>query len=80
MKPLFAIIGCGRIGRRHAEQLIKVGRLAAVCDIVYENAAELAEKYGANLYLSIEELLENEPRRRDCKRVHTQWPSCGTQH
>lgn len=61
MKPTFAIIGCGRIGRRHAEQIAKVGTLAAVCDIVYENAFELAQQYGANLYLSIEELLENEP-------------------
>ena len=61
MKPSFAIIGCGRIGRRHAEQIIKVGTLTAVCDILYDNASELAELYGANLYLSIEELLENEP-------------------
>ncbi len=61
MKLSFAIIGCGRIAKRHAEQISKVGRLAAVCDIVYENAFELAEQYGANLYLTIEELLENEP-------------------
>lgn len=61
MKPSFAIVGCGRIGRRHAEQIAKTGILAAVCDIVYENAAELAGQYNANLYLSIEELLENEP-------------------
>lgn len=61
MKPTFAIIGCGRIGRRHAEQIIKVGTLVAVCDVIYENAAELSEKYGANLYLTIDELLENEP-------------------
>jgi predicted dehydrogenase len=61
MKPTFAIIGCGRIARRHAEQIAKVGHLLAVCDIVYENALELAETYRANLYLSIEELLENEP-------------------
>ncbi len=57
----FAIVGCGRIGRRHAEQINKVGTLAAVCDTVYENAAELAEKYNANFYLDIEELLANEP-------------------
>ncbi|RYY48299.1 MAG: Gfo/Idh/MocA family oxidoreductase [Chitinophagaceae bacterium] len=61
MKPTFAIIGCGRIGRRHAEQISKVGVLAAVCDVVYENAFELADEYNANLYLTIEELLENEP-------------------
>ncbi len=61
MKPTFAIIGCGRIGRRHAEQITKVGTLLAVCDTVYNNAAELANQYNANLYLTIDELLENEP-------------------
>ena len=61
MKPTFAIIGCGRIGTRHAEQIIKVGTLAAVCDIVYENALELSNNYNCTLYLSIEELLEKEP-------------------
>lgn len=61
MKLSFAIIGCGRIARRHAEQISKVGTLAAVCDIVIENAVELAEIYNANPYLSIEDLLANEP-------------------
>lgn len=60
MKPSFAIIGCGRIARRHAEQIVKVGELAAVCDTVYENARELADKYSCRLYLTIEELLANE--------------------
>jgi predicted dehydrogenase len=46
MKPKFAIIGCGRIAKRHAEQINKVGKLVAVCDIVLQNAAELAENYG----------------------------------
>lgn len=61
MKLSFALVGCGRIARRHAEQIIKVGRLAAVCDILYEPAFEMAQEYNANLYLSIEELLQNEP-------------------
>ncbi len=61
MKLSFAIIGCGRIAKRHAEQINKVGKLAAVCDVLYEPAFELAEEYGANLYLSIEDLLQNEP-------------------
>ena len=61
MKPTFAIIGCGRIAKRHAEQIIKVGTLVAVCDIVLENAAELAREYNAKIYLSIEELLAKEP-------------------
>ncbi|MEP6710942.1 MAG: Gfo/Idh/MocA family oxidoreductase [Ferruginibacter sp.] len=57
MTPGFAIIGCGRIAKRHAEQINKVGKLVAVCDIVLENAAELAREYDARMYLSIEELL-----------------------
>ena len=61
MKLSFAIIGCGRIARRHAEQISKVGILTAVCDIVIENAVELADIYNANPYSSIEDLLANEP-------------------
>ena len=60
MKPTFAIIGCGRIAKRHAEQINKVGKLVAVCDIVLENAAELAKEYDAKMYLSIEDLLMKE--------------------
>lgn len=61
MTSTFAIIGCGRIARRHAEQIIKIGRLVAVCDIIHAHAAELAHEYGAKIYYSIEELLHNEP-------------------
>lgn len=60
MKLKFAIIGCGRIAKRHAEQIIKVGELKAVCDIDLERVTEFSETYNANLYLSIEKLLENE--------------------
>lgn len=56
----FAIIGCGRIARRHAEQIAKNGKLLAVCDIVESYAKELAADYGARYYTSIETLLENE--------------------
>jgi UDP-N-acetyl-2-amino-2-deoxyglucuronate dehydrogenase len=38
-KLSFAIIGCGRIAQRHAEQILKLGNLIAVCDIVPERAA-----------------------------------------
>src|SRR5689334_19861658 len=61
MNPKFAIIGCGRIAKRHAEQIAKVGKLVAVCDIVLQNAADLADDYGSKIYLSIEDLLLNEP-------------------
>jgi UDP-N-acetyl-2-amino-2-deoxyglucuronate dehydrogenase len=61
MSVSFAIIGCGRIAKRHAEQIAKVGKLVAVCDVVVEKANELGNIYHANVYDSIEKLLENEP-------------------
>ncbi len=60
MNPSFAIIGCGRIAKRHAEQIIKHGKLAAVCDIIPEKADEMAMLYQAKAYYSIEELLKQE--------------------
>lgn len=61
MSVSFAIIGCGRIAKRHAEQIAKVGKLVAVCDVVVEQAAELGNIYHANIYDSIEKLLAHEP-------------------
>lgn len=55
----FAIIGCGNIGKRHAEQIQAVGKLAAVCDIIKTKAVEVGKKYSAEVYSSIEELFAN---------------------
>jgi predicted dehydrogenase len=60
MNTSFAIIGCGRIAKRHAEQMIKHGSLVAVCDIKPEKADEMAALFSANAYYSIEELLKAE--------------------
>jgi predicted dehydrogenase len=57
----FAIIGCGRVAPRHAENILKLGELSAVCDIIQEKAKELATNYNAKYYFSIDELLKNEP-------------------
>lgn len=56
MSYRFAIIGCGRIAERHAAQIVHRGSLSAVCDSVPEKARQLAQKYGATPYFSIEEL------------------------
>lgn len=56
----FAIIGCGRIGNRHAKHIQKVGELIAVCDINKNKADGLAEEYGCVSYYSLEKLLSNE--------------------
>ena len=43
----FGIIGCGRIGQRHAEHISKLGKLVSVCDIILTKAQMLADKYEA---------------------------------
>jgi len=60
MQKKFVLIGCGRIGQRHAEQIARLGQLRAVCDIVESRADELAARYNATPYYSIDELLKNE--------------------
>jgi len=57
----FAIIGCGRIAKRHAEHIAKLGELVAVCDIVLERAEELTKKYNAQPFTEIEQLLISHP-------------------
>lgn len=54
------IIGCGRIGNRHAQQALPFVNVKAVCDIVPEKANKLALTYAATAYYNIEELLYNE--------------------
>lgn len=57
----FAIIGCGRIAKRHAELLgtgqIAGARLAAVCDIDPARAQAFAERFGVPGFTSINEML-----------------------
>ena len=57
----FAIIGCGVISKRHAENIIRIGKLKAVCDIIPEKADLLAKVYQAKAYYSIDDLLKQEP-------------------
>jgi predicted dehydrogenase len=57
----FAIVGCGRIAKRHAELLgtgqIKGARLAAVCDLVPERAQAYGERFKVPAFTSIDDLL-----------------------
>jgi len=57
----YGIVGCGRIGQRHAEQIANVGILSAVCDTDKEKARKLAEKYGVPWFASEEEMLADRP-------------------
>lgn len=52
----FAIIGCGRIARRHAENILRVGRLAAVCDVDLSAAESFAKEFGGQAYESVDEM------------------------
>jgi predicted dehydrogenase len=56
----FALIGCGRIGERHARHIFNQGKLAAVCDIDEMKARQLAEKYMVPYYRHHIELLRSE--------------------
>jgi UDP-N-acetyl-2-amino-2-deoxyglucuronate dehydrogenase len=61
MQKNFAIIGCGRIGWRHAEQIIHVANVKAVCDIVPAKANKMAAMYTATSYYNLEDMLAAEP-------------------
>ncbi len=56
----FALIGCGQIGYRHAEQIKRCGSLVAVCDPVSEKRTRFAGLYEAKPYAGPEELLSAE--------------------
>lgn len=57
----FGIVGCGRIAERHAEHISKNGKLVGVCDIKPEKASAMAERYGAQAFQSLEEMLAAHP-------------------
>ena len=61
-KVKFAVVGCGHIGKRHAEMIVRneEAELIALCDI--RPKPELGiENYKVPFYSSIEELLNSEP-------------------
>lgn len=57
----FALIGCGRIAKRHAELLgtgkIRGARLSAVCDIDRHRASAFGARYGVPGFTSVYEML-----------------------
>lgn len=60
----FALIGCGRIAKRHSELLghgqIQNANLVAVCDIDLGKAKKIGEQFGVPFYANMYEMLENE--------------------
>jgi predicted dehydrogenase len=57
----FAIIGCGRIAKRHADLLgraqIAGASLSAVCDVAAERAQAFGERYSVPWFTSIDDML-----------------------
>jgi UDP-N-acetyl-2-amino-2-deoxyglucuronate dehydrogenase len=54
----FAIIGCGRIAGRHAEQINRIATLTSVCDIIEERARSLAGQFSCDYTTDPEMLLK----------------------
>lgn len=62
-KIKFSIVGCGRIGNRHAEHITKQAELVAACDIDNRTLERFSKKFpGVRLYSSIEDLLAKDER------------------
>lgn len=53
----FALVGCGRAGERHASHIGKFGRFIAACDIDAAAAAKVAQQYGPEKFMGIDEML-----------------------
>lgn len=60
----FALIGCGRIAKRHSELLgnkqIANARLVAVCDVVAEKAERIAREFSVPHFADMHEMMQKE--------------------
>lgn len=60
----FALVGCGRIAKRHSELLgerqIEGATLVAVCDLVLEKAQAIADRYTVPAYTDMHEMMDTE--------------------
>lgn len=56
----FALVGCGNIGLRHAEQIRWLGKLMAVCDTVPAKAQNFGTRYSVPFYTELSAMLDAE--------------------
>ena len=60
----FALVGCGRIAKRHSELLglnqIENASLVAVCDIIEEKAKALGAQFNIPYYTDMDKMMQNE--------------------
>jgi len=57
-KLLFALVGCGRIGEKHASIIVQLGKLEVVIDVLPDRVEKFASLYNAKGYNSINAFLE----------------------
>lgn len=60
----FALVGCGRIAKRHSEllgrEIINGARLVAVCDTVPERAKAIGDQFGVPCYTDMHDMMQRE--------------------
>ena len=57
----FALVGCGRISRKHAEALsgkVSQAKLVAVCDAKIDRARALGEEFAVPYFSDMKEMME----------------------
>jgi len=59
-KLRFLLVGCGRIGSRHAQNIINYGQLVAVCDKDHTKSDAFGKEYRCKSYDDISDMLNNE--------------------
>jgi len=64
MKKLkFALVGCGRIAKKHSEllgtSLIADSELVAVCDLIEEKAKQVGEKYNVPYFVDMDKMMQS---------------------
>ena len=61
----FALVGCGRIAKRHSELLgfneIKGAKLVSVCDNVIDKANKIGEQFNIPAYGDMDKMMKSEP-------------------
>jgi predicted dehydrogenase len=59
----FALIGCGKIAKRHSDLLglnqIKGARLVSVCDMVEDNAKKIADQFSIPYFTNMHEMMSS---------------------
>ncbi|MBT5374857.1 MAG: Gfo/Idh/MocA family oxidoreductase [Rhodospirillaceae bacterium] len=72
----FALVGCGRIARKHAQILgdghVSGAHLVAVCDVKEERARSLGEKHGVPFYTDMHEMMRCEDKNTSVVSVLTE--------